>query len=123
MSLKRSLEEKSFVTSADLRWEAVDNGVERKILGHDEQLMMVCVRFQKGAVGTLHHHLHRQISYVASGRFEVTIGGDKKILQQGDCFLVAPDLVHGVTALEKGTLVDVFAPARKDFLQNNEGIK
>jgi quercetin dioxygenase-like cupin family protein len=78
--------------------------------------MMVCVRFEKGAIGTLHHHIHRQISYVESGSFEVTIDGNKKVLNQGDCFFVAPDLVHGVVALEAGTLIDIFAPARQDFL-------
>ena len=78
--------------------------------------MMVCVRFEKDSVGTLHHHVHRRISYVESGPFEVTIDDNKKILEQGDCFIVVPDLVHGVVALEKGILVDIFTPARKDFL-------
>jgi quercetin dioxygenase-like cupin family protein len=107
--------EKAFIISNEIPWESVDNGVERKILGYDDQLMMVNVRFEKGAVGTLHHHVHRQISYVQSGRFEVSIDGIKKILEQGDCFFVAPDLEHGVIALEKGMLVDIFTPARKDF--------
>ena len=112
----KPIAEKAFIISTEMPWESVDNGVERKILGYDEQLMMVNVRFEKGAVGTLHHHVHRQISYVQSGRFEVSIDGIKKILEQGDCFFVAPDLEHGVIALEKGMLVDIFTPARKDFL-------
>ena len=112
----KSNDGKAFFNSGNTEWETVDNGVERKILGYDEKLMMVCVRFEKGAVGTLHHHIHRQISYVESGRFDVTIDGKKSILGQGDCFFVAPDLVHGVVALEKGTLVDIFTPARIDFL-------
>ena len=116
MSVKESTRELPFITSGDIAWEKVDNGVERKILGHDDQVMMVCVRFEKGAIGSLHHHVHRQISYVESGRFEVTIDGNKKVLETGDCFFVAPDLIHGVVALEKGTLVDIFTPARKDFL-------
>jgi quercetin dioxygenase-like cupin family protein len=107
---------KAFISSKEIPWELTDNGVERKILGYDDELMMVCVRFEKDAVGSLHYHTHRQISYVESGRFEVTIDGKKKILEQGDCFFVAPDLVHGVVALEKGSLVDIFTPARKDFL-------
>ena len=110
------IEARSFIKSGDLEWETVGEGVQRKILGHDEQLMMVHIRFEKGAIGTLHHHVHRQVSYVESGRFEVTIDGKKDILVQGDCFFVAPDLVHGVVALENGSLVDVFSPARMDFL-------
>jgi quercetin dioxygenase-like cupin family protein len=112
-----SIAGKAFIHSDEIPWESTDNGVERKILGFDDQLMMVCVRFEKDAVGSLHHHVHRQISYVESGRFEVTIDSKKKILEQGDCFFVAPDLVHGVVALDKGILVDIFTPAREDFLQ------
>jgi quercetin dioxygenase-like cupin family protein len=108
----------SFVGSQEVSWEPTDVGVERKILGYDEHLMMVLVRFKKGAVGTLHHHVHRQATYVQSGSFEVTIDEKKKILNEGDYFFVAPDLVHGVVALEEGFLVDVFTPARMDFLDD-----
>lgn len=117
MQVLASNKDKAFIVAGETAWETVDNGVERKILGHDDEIMMVCVRFEKGAIGNLHHHVHRQISYVESGRFEVEIDGNKKVLEQGDCFFVAPDLVHGVVALEKGSLVDVFTPARKDFLK------
>lgn len=106
----------AFIHSKEIPWEQTRDGVERKILGFDDQLMMVYVRFQKDAVGSLHHHPHRQVSYVESGRFEVTIDAEKKILEQGDSFFVAPDVVHGVIALEDVVLVDVFTPAREDFL-------
>jgi quercetin dioxygenase-like cupin family protein len=98
-------------------WEDVGPGVARKILGYDEQLMLVCARFEAGAVGTLHHHPHRQVTYVASGRFEVEIDGAKKTLETGDSFFVEPNRVHGAVALEPGTLIDVFSPARADFLK------
>ena len=107
----------AFITSKDLEWESVGDGVERKILGFDDEVMMVCVRFERGAIGALHHHVHRQITYIESGSFEVTIDDNKKILQKGDCFFVSPDLVHGVVALEEGTLIDIFTPAREDFLK------
>jgi quercetin dioxygenase-like cupin family protein len=116
MSKKKSLKENAFIYSSEIEWEQSDNGINRKILGYDDQVMMVMVHFKKGAVGSLHHHIHRQISYVVSGKFEVTINGQQKILGAGDCFFVAPDLVHGVVALEEGSLLDVFTPAREDFL-------
>jgi quercetin dioxygenase-like cupin family protein len=105
----------AFITGGE--WQDVGSGVSRRILGYDEQLMLVCARFEKGGVGTLHHHPHRQVTYVASGRFEVEIDGTKKVLETGDSFFVAPDLVHGAVALEAGILVDVFTPAREDFLK------
>lgn len=116
MDTTKYINKEPFLIADDIAWESVDKGVERKILCHDDHLMMVCVRFEKGAVGLLHHHVHRQISYVESGLFEVSIDGHKKILKAGDSFLVAPHLVHGVIALEKGSLIDIFNPAREDFL-------
>ena len=114
--MNNSVKRKSFLIATDIEWEPVDDGVERKILGYDDHIMMVCVRFEQGSVGNLHHHVHRQVSYVESGRFEVTIDGNKTILHKGDSFLVAPDLLHGVVALEEGMLIDVFTPAREDFI-------
>ena len=106
-----------FVKATESSVEPVDAGVTRQILGHDPQLMMVRVTFQKGAVGAMHSHPHRQVTFVERGRFEATIAGQTSVLQAGDCFLVPPDAVHGVVALEEGALVDVFTPAREDFLR------
>ncbi len=105
-----------FVKGAEARVEQVGEGVTRQILGHDPQVMMVRVTFRQGAVGSMHSHPHRQVTFVERGRFEATIAGTSMVLEEGDCFLVPPDAVHGVVALEEGALVDVFTPAREDFL-------
>ena len=111
---------KSFIMSNDIAWQSVDNGIRRKILGYDNKLMLVRVFFEKGAIGLPHYHIQRQVSYVESGLFEVTINGIKKVLNQGDSFFVGPNLEHGVTALEGGVLLDIFTPARKDFMKNKK---
>jgi quercetin dioxygenase-like cupin family protein len=105
-----------FIRAAEQDWEDLGDGIRRQMLGFDEALMMVRVRFEPGAVGTLHRHPHRQVTYVEAGRFEVEIGGARQTLEAGDSFFVPPDVEHGVKALEGGALVDVFAPAREDFL-------
>jgi quercetin dioxygenase-like cupin family protein len=106
----------TFIHGSDASWQPTEPGVRRQILGHGPDLMMVRVDFEAGAVGALHHHPHRQASYVAAGRFEVTIDGERSELGTGDCFFVTADRVHGVVAKEAGTLIDVFTPAREDFL-------
>jgi quercetin dioxygenase-like cupin family protein len=105
-----------FVIADDLSWENVGEGVQRKILGYDSKIMMVSVRFQKGSVGSIHKHPHRQVTVIERGSFEVQIGSEKKKLRAGDCYFIPPDVEHGVIALEESSLVDVFAPAREDFL-------
>ena len=106
-----------FVMGAETPWEAVADGVRRRVLGHGPDLMMVVVEFERGAVGTLHHHPHRQVSYVVSGSFDTTVGGETRTLGAGDCFFTVADVEHGVVAREPGTLIDVFTPAREEFLR------
>jgi quercetin dioxygenase-like cupin family protein len=78
--------------------------------------MIVRVEFENGAVAKLHKHPHRQATYVAAGRFRVTVGDETTDLGLGDCFYPPADVTHGVTALEGGVLIDVFTPVREDFL-------
>jgi Uncharacterized conserved protein, contains double-stranded beta-helix domain len=108
---------KPFLLENELPWEPLNEGVSRQILGYNVELMMVKVSFESGAVGALHSHPHSQSSYVASGKFEVEIDGVKRILEAGDGFMVAQDLVHGVKCLEAGVLLDAFSPLREDFLE------
>lgn len=107
-----------FNNGSEVEWELCGRGLHRQILGFDEGLMLVRVRFDKGAVGELHQHEHRQVSYVESGLFEVEIDEEKQVLEAGDCFFIPPHAEHGAVALRQGTLIDVFAPARKDMLEN-----
>ncbi|TIP01943.1 MAG: cupin domain-containing protein [Mesorhizobium sp.] len=97
-------------------WEPTPDGNRRRVLVHTDELMMVEFAFEKGGVGALHSHPHVQASYVAEGRFEVTIDGRSEILETGSSFIVPSNLVHGVKALEAGRLVDSFAPYHADFL-------
>jgi quercetin dioxygenase-like cupin family protein len=91
-------------------------GVTRQVLGHDPELMMVRVTFQQGAVGHVHSHPHRQVTFVERGQFDFEIDGVTTRLLSGDSVFVPPDVPHGTVAVEAGSLIDVFAPARIDFL-------
>lgn len=98
-------------------WENLGAGVSRQFVGYNSQIMMVIVKFEKEAVGALHQHFHSQITYVASGTFEVTVDGETKILKAGDGFFAQPNIFHEVTCLEEGQLIDAFAPFREDFIK------
>lgn len=101
----------------ETQWETVGEGVRRQIMGYDGQLMLVKVHFQKGSVGNIHEHYHSQATYVVSGKFELTIGDEKRVIETGDGYYVAPDVPHGCVCLEEGILIDTFSPMRQDFLK------
>lgn len=102
---------------AELPSAPAGQGVTRQILGYNDNLMMVKVSFEKDAVGAEHSHPHTQVTYVASGKFELTISGKKAILGPGDGYYVAPGELHSCRCLEPGVLIDTFSPMRKDFLE------
>ena len=93
--------------------------VKRRVLCHGPELMLVEFCFAKGGIGEPHkHELHEQVGYVARGSFEITVGDEKKIAKEGDCYYAARNVVHGVVALEEDSvLIDTFHPIRKDFLE------
>jgi quercetin dioxygenase-like cupin family protein len=112
-----TMKSKFFVPANEVSWEIAGNGVHRKVLGYDPDLMMVQVEFVRGAIGTAHSHPHRQVTYIERGNFEITIGSETRQLSAGDSFFVPPNIPHGVIALSDGRLLDVFTPSRQEFLQ------
>ena len=93
-------------------------GVTRKILSYSQNLMTVELHFEKGSFGAKHSHPHEQIGYIISGKLVYQEEGcEDKILQTGDTYYVAPNVVHGVQILEDTKLLDIFTPMREDFIQ------
>lgn len=105
-----------FLKGKEITEEVVGEGVKRQILGYNEDVMLVIVDFETGSIGDVHSHPHVQTSYIESGRFEVTIDGDKQELVAGDGFFVPSGKPHGVICLAAGKIIDTFSPMREDFL-------
>ena len=105
-----------YVIAKDMEWEVLGGGVSRKFLGYDNQIMMVSVKFDNGALGAPHQHFHTQATYVVSGKFEFEIDGVKQIVEAGDGVYIEPNLLHSAICLEAGQLIDTFSPVREDFL-------
>ena len=111
------LQSDKFQFGDQIPWEDAAPGIQRQLYGFNSSIMLVKVKFEKGAVGTLHQHYHSQVSYVESGVFELNISNEKKILKKGDGYFVLPNIIHGCTCIEEGVLIDVFSPLREDFLK------
>lgn len=110
----------AFITGKDLPIEAVADGVTRQIMGFNNQIMMVKVYFENGGEGYVHSHFHSQVTYVESGEFDVTVGGETKTLGPGDCFFMEQNVEHGAVCKKAGVLIDVFSPLREDFLGDDK---
>ena len=96
--------------------EPAGEGVVRYVKSYTDELMVVENHFEQRAVGKLHSHPHTQITYVVSGVFEFTIGGEKRRVKAGDTMLKKDGVEHGCVCIEKGILLDIFSPMREDFV-------
>lgn len=108
---------KQFIFENEVEWQNAGENVVRQIMGYNDDIMLVKVKFETGAIGTPHTHPHTQTTFVAAGKFEFTINGETKVVSAGDGLYMEPNVLHGCKCLEAGLLIDTFAPMRKDFLQ------
>ncbi|MFD1768313.1 cupin domain-containing protein [Sphingobacterium suaedae] len=105
-----------FGNDNDIPWTDLGQGVQRKVMVYNDELMVVKVRFEAGSVGELHQHPHVQTSYVSKGKFSYIIDGEERILERGDVCIVPSGRLHGCTCIEAGELIDSFTPYRQDFV-------
>ena len=112
-----------FLFGKDVPAISVDPGIKRQLLGYDDSILMARVVFEADAIGYTHKHPHSQVAYVQSGVFDFTIGDETQRLEAGDCAYIPPDMEHGARCIEAGILLDVFSPAREDFLSEQDPVK
>jgi len=119
--MKKSIKEESenFIFGDQAKIDIVGDGIRRQMLGFNGQLMMARVWFDEGSIGYVHEHYHSQVSYIESGEFDVSIDNVVKRMKAGDSFYIPPNIEHGAVCIKEGVLLDMFSPAREDFLETD----
>ena len=107
----------TFVHPENIPYIELGGGTRRRIGAYNGEMMLVEVNFDEGAVGADHSHPHTQISYVLSGEFTYHIEGETRRMTAGDSIVVKGGKVHGCACVKAGTLLDIFAPMREDFVK------
>jgi quercetin dioxygenase-like cupin family protein len=81
-----------------------------------ENLMLSYLEMAEGAVVPMHHHPHEQGGILLTGRMELTIGEETRIVEAGSLFLIPPGTPHRAVAVGGPiTLLDCFSPVREDY--------
>ena len=105
-----------FTYNHDISAVPAGEGVQRKVLSHSGQLMICEITLEGGSVIAAHAHPHEQITYIISGSCRYTVGGETKEVGTGDSVLIPGNVMHSIVVLETMKVIDVFSPAREDFL-------
>ena len=104
-----------FVKTQDAKTFRPEPGMQRQVLAHNEQIMLVRHFFEQGWVGARHSHPHDQLVYVVSGALRVDVEGKKFDALAGDSFVVDGGAEHQASALEASEVLDVFTPMREEY--------
>lgn len=91
-------------------------GIFRRTLVYDDNLMMIKFRLVKGSNLPLHSHPHQQMGYIVEGKLEFIADGNSEILSAGDSYMVQGNVEHGANVLENSIVIDIFRPKREDYL-------
>ena len=83
---------------------------------HSENMTYVHWEIEKGAVLPLHHHMHEQLTNLIEGEFEMTVGGETKVLKSGDVAVIPSNVEHEGVAKTACQIIDVFSPRRDDLM-------
>ncbi len=92
-------------------------GVNFRTLAFGERTHLTEFRLSKGSVIPEHQHPHEQTGYLVSGRMKFTIGGEVFDTAPGDGWTIPGGLTHGVEVLEDCVVIEVFSPAREDYIR------
>jgi quercetin dioxygenase-like cupin family protein len=82
---------------------------------HTEHMTLAFWDVDAGATMPLHRHHHEQTSQVLDGKFELTVGDERKMYEPGTVVVIPPNTLHGGVAVTACRLLDIFSPVREDY--------
>jgi quercetin dioxygenase-like cupin family protein len=104
-----------FITTENTEPVEMMAGVTRHTMGTTDEAMLCEFRLAQGAVIPKHDHMNDQVGYVVSGKLELTIGDETRVLNAGESYAIPGGVAHQGVALEVCVLIDVFSPPRNDY--------
>jgi len=93
--------------------------VTRQVI-HAQHITIARIGIAQGGAVPTHAHINEQVMNIISGRLKVILDGVETVLHGGQSLVIAPHVPHSVEALEDTVAVDVFSPAREDWIRGDD---
>ena len=104
---------------SEIPLEQMNPQVTRQVL-HGSSITIARIAIAQGGSVPTHAHINEQVMNVISGRLKVVLDGVEMVLPGGQSLVIAPNIPHSVEALEDTVAVDVFSPAREDWIRGDD---
>jgi quercetin dioxygenase-like cupin family protein len=86
----------------------------KAVFVHSDNMTVAHWEVEEGALMPEYSHPHEQVANVVEGRFELTLAGEPRVLDQGSA-AIPPNTPHSGKAITQCRLIDVFHPVREDY--------
>jgi quercetin dioxygenase-like cupin family protein len=81
-----------------------------------ESLSFALVELEPNVEVAEHSHPNEQAGFILQGTFQFTIGGETRVLEPGDTYVIPGGVKHSAVAGPEGTVaLDIFSPPREDW--------
>lgn len=89
--------------------------VHRRTMATTDEAMLCRFLLEAHSIVPPHSHMNDQVGYVVSGKVEMTIGGETRIVEAGASYAIPGGIEHSARALVDSVVIDVFSPPREDY--------
>ncbi len=93
------------------------DGIKIKTLVYGEKTLMSEFRMEAGSTLPAHSHTYEQTGYLVSGNIILHIDGKAHNMKKGDSWCIPSDTVHNAEIIEDSVALEVFSPAREDYIK------
>ena len=105
-----------FYDASQLKQRELVPGVSRQTMW-GEKIMMNLLEIAPNSSVPNHTHPHEQAGIVLQGEFEFTIGGETRVVKQGDLYIIPGGVEHSLVASNgPAAALDIFSPPREDYI-------
>jgi quercetin dioxygenase-like cupin family protein len=94
----------TLLPEADIKFE----GIRAWILQSEEH-QLVFFEMKASARAPEHSHNYDQWGFIIQGRMELTVNGEKRIVESGDEYVIPAQAKHSARFLVKSRLIDFFS--------------
>ena len=91
-------------------------GIRQKTLVFGDKTLMTEFILTKDSPLPLHTHPYEQTGYLVKGHIRLRIDGKEFDTHEGDSWNIPMNVEHGAHPVEDSVAIEVFSPARNDYL-------
>jgi quercetin dioxygenase-like cupin family protein len=99
--------------------EQMTDTVTRQVV-HTDMMTIARLTLKKGAVVPRHSHPNEQVSNVEAGTLRFIFDDGEMVVHTGESMQIPGGAPHSVEALEDAVALDLFSPAREDWIRGDD---